>query len=167
MQSAPADKMAFSGPTSVAYAAKLWRAMKAANLVGPGAVHGTPYTGQPPHGKILDTLDTSLAVGTHRGALIVKRNYVGAGVSKGSVAAHPDRNLGSITVMFRREKGYDPADQDWFWAKYKPDGSLHTNPKGMRLAGRVAKGAPKGCIACHRAAPGGDFVFNHDRYARR
>ena len=32
------------------------------------------------------------------------------------------------------------------------------------LAGRVAKGAPKGCIACHRAAPGGDLVFNNDRF---
>jgi len=34
----------------------------------------------------------------------------------------------------------------------------------MKLAGRVAKGAPTGCIACHKAAPGGDYIFNHDRY---
>ena len=27
------------------------------------------------------------------------------------------------------------------------------------LAGKVAKGKPKGCIACHSAAPGGDFMF--------
>ena len=67
--------------------------------------------------------------------------------------------------MFRREKGYDADNKDWFWAKYKPDGSLDTNPKGMQLAGRVAKGAAQGCIACHKAAPGGDLVFNNDRYA--
>jgi hypothetical protein len=27
----------------------------------------------------------------------------------------------------------------------------------------VEKGANKGCIACHRTAPGGDFFFNNDR----
>ncbi len=34
----------------------------------------------------------------------------------------------------------------------------------MKLAGRVAKGKPKGCIACHRGAAGGDYVYTHDRY---
>ena len=63
--------------------------------------------------------------------------------------------------MFKREKGYDPESKNWFWAKYKPDGQLFVNPKGMQLAGRVAKGKPKGCIACHQAAPGGDFVFTN------
>jgi len=33
----------------------------------------------------------------------------------------------------------------------------------MELAGRIAKGMNKGCIACHSAAPGGDMVFNFDR----
>ena len=47
---------------------------------------------------------------------------------------------------------------------YRADGTLDKNPKGMQLAGRVAKGAAKGCIACHTAAPGGDMVFNNDRY---
>ena len=47
-----------------------------------------------------------------------------------------------------------------------PEGSLDQNPKGIPLAGRVAKGMDQGCIACHKAAPGGDYVFNHDRYAR-
>jgi hypothetical protein len=64
--------------------------------------------------------------------------------------------------MFKR-KGYDGDNKDWFWVKFKPDGSLHKNPKGMQLAGKVAKGMPKGCIACHKAAPGGDYVYNFDR----
>jgi len=33
-----------------------------------------------------------------------------------------------------------------------------SNPNGMMLAGKVAKG----CIACHSAAPGGDMMFLHD-----
>jgi hypothetical protein len=63
--------------------------------------------------------------------------------------------------MFKRETGYDADNQDWFWVKYKANGELHTNDKGMQLAGRVAKGKPKGCIACHTAAPGGDYIYTN------
>ena len=70
----------------------------------------------------------------------------------------------AVTVM-QRLQGYDPDNHDWFWVKYAPDGSILKNPKGMLLAGRVAKGnKKKGCVACHRAAPGGDMVYLHDRY---
>ncbi len=31
------------------------------------------------------------------------------------------------------------------------------NPKGMKLAGRVAKGMDQGCIACHRSVGGDDL----------
>ena len=164
MRSTESDDAPFGGPASVAFAADLWQAMTAAGLAGGGALQGTPYTGQHPHGAILDTLDTTLSVGGRRGEIIVKRNYGGEGVSKAAVADDPARHLKAVTVMFRREKGYDSDNADWFWAKYLPDGSLDTNPKGAALAGRVAKGAPKGCIACHRAAPVGDLVFNNDRF---
>jgi hypothetical protein len=36
----------------------------------------------------------------------------------------------------------------------------------MSLAGRVAKGANEGCIACHTSAPGKDYVFTHDRFMK-
>jgi len=158
------DEAAFGGPGSIAFAAELWQAMGKAGLAGPGALQGTPYTGRHPHGAILDTLDTKLTVAGRSGEIIVKRNYGGEGVSKAAVANAPDKYLAAVTVMFRREAGYDADHKDWFWAKYKPDGSLERNPNGMALAGRVAKGAPKGCIACHSAAPGGDMVFNNDRF---
>ena len=88
-------------------------------------------------------------------------------VSKANVADHPKKYLKAITVMFRRPSGYDSENKDWFWVKYGPDGQIPKNPAGKSLAGRVAKGVKgKGCIACHRTAPGGDYVFNHDRYAR-
>ncbi|MCB1809044.1 MAG: hypothetical protein KDJ99_28985, partial [Candidatus Competibacteraceae bacterium] len=61
--------------------------------------------------------------------------------------------------MYQRP-GYDPDNNDWFWARYLPDGSLDKNAEGIALAGRVAKADPPGgCIACHTAAPGGDLVF--------
>lgn len=153
----------FGGSEDVAYAGKLWDSMLDAGLIGENRVMSTPYTGQHPHGAILDTIETELAVDGRSGTLIIKRNYGGEGVSKQKVANDPDAYLGAITVMYRRT-GYDPDNANWYWAKYLPDGSLDTNPKGMKLAGRVAKGADKGCIACHVRAPGGDYVYNHDRY---
>ena len=148
----------------IADAKAVWTALTAHRLVGPKRVMSTPYKGQPPHGAVLDTIDSRITVNGHAGAVIIKRNYGGSGVSKEAVANDPDKYLKAVTVMFKREKGYDSADRDWFWVKFKPDGSLHTNPKGIKLAGRVAKGMPAGCIACHQGAPGGDFVFNNNRY---
>jgi hypothetical protein len=148
----------------IADAKAVWTALTAQRLVGPKRVMSTPYKGQPPHGAVLDTIDSRLTVNGHTGAVIIKRNYGGSGVSKEAVADDPGKYLKAVTVMFKREKGYDSADRDWFWAKFKPDGSLHTNPKGIKLAGRIAKGMPAGCIACHQGAPGGDFVFNNNRY---
>ena len=147
----------------VADADQLWAALKRANLAGPRAQKGTPYKGQPPHGMILEVLTGNITVGGHTGLAIVKRNYGGPGVSTESVGSDPNKYLKAVTVMYKREKGYDDEDKNWFWAKYKPDGSLHVKPKmGMEiaLAGRVAKGKPEGCISCHMGAPGGDYVFS-------
>lgn len=152
----------FGDKEDVQYAAKLWKALEKAHFIGKYAIYSTPYTGQHPHGAILDTIDGELKVSGNTGAVVVKRNYGGEGVSKQSVANDPTKYLMAVTVMYKR-KGYDPEDGDWFWAKYNPNGSLAKNPEGMQLAGRVAKGANQGCIACHKAAPGGDFVFNSDR----
>jgi len=146
----------------VADSQALWKALARADLVGPSASDGTPYMGTPPHGKVLELLHKNVSVNGHTGIAIVKRNYGGPGVSIDSVKADRGRYLKAVTVMFKREAGYDSDDKDWFWAKYKPDGSLHVKEKmGMKiqLAGRVAKGKPQGCISCHRGAPGGDFVF--------
>ncbi len=156
-----AGEMAFSGPDSVAYSEKLWSALAGLNLVGKSAQPDKPYKGTHPHGAVLETLTSAATVDGHKGKVVVKRNYGGEGVSMDAVGADRNKYIKAVTVMFKRENGYDADNQDWFWAKYKPDGSLHTNPKGMMLAGRVAKGKPKGCISCHTAAPGGDYIFTN------
>ena len=155
----------FGGADDVSYAGKLWTSMTEAGLVGSGAVMSTPYTGTHPHGAILDTIDAKTKVGRDEGAVIIKRNYGGEGVSKSAVADDPEKFLKAVTVMFKRQ-GYDPENKDWFWVKYAPDGSILKNPKDMKLAGRVAKGMPEGCIACHTAAPGGDMVYNNNRFMK-
>ena len=162
--SGTASAQPFGDADSIRYAADLWRALRVANLAGPDAMISKPYEGTHPHGAVLDTIEGTLELRGREGTFIVKRNYGGEGVSVEAVANDPNRWLKAVTVMYRREAGYDPENKDWFWAKYLPDGSLDKNPAGMSLAGRVAKGKPQGCIACHKGAPGGDMVFNNDRH---
>jgi hypothetical protein len=153
--------MPFSGPDSVAYAKSLWASISEANMVGAGITRNAPYKGVHPHGAVLTTDTLIVAVEGHKGKAVVKKNFRGEGVTIDAVNADPAKYLESVTVMHKREKGYDSDNKDWFWAKYTPAGELVTNPKGMQLAGRVAKGKPKGCIACHQAAPGGDYIFTN------
>ena len=151
----------FGGEEDVDYARDLWQTMMDAGYAGKDGMMSRPYVGQHPHGAILDTIEGKIALGGNLHTIIVKRNYGGEGVSIANVANDPPKYLKAVTVMLKRP-GYDPETRDWFWAKFKADGSLDTNPAGMMLAGKVAKGKPMGCIACHTAAPGGDMMFLHD-----
>ncbi len=152
--------MPFSGPDSVEYSQQLWSALGGAGLVG-GPLGSEPYKGVHPHGAVLTTDTSEVTIGGHTGTVIVKKNFGGEGVSIDAVKGDSAKHLKAVTVMFKREAGYDADNQDWFWAKFKADGSLHANDKGMSLAGRVAKGKPVGCISCHVAAPGGDYIYTN------
>ncbi|WP_457649454.1 hypothetical protein [Profundibacter sp.] len=70
-------------------------------------------------------------IGDHTGTLIAKRNYGPAEVGAGLIIAEPGKHLGAITVMYKREDGFDTDYRNEFWAKFLPDGSLDKNPKGM------------------------------------
>lgn len=153
----------FGGPEDIEYAQALWTELGNARLVGDDPIHSNFYEGTEPHGFVLEVFDTDVTVAEHGGRVIVKNNYGPEGVSPEDVSNDPADHLESVTVMFRREAGYDEDNANWFWAKYLPDGSLDTNPDGMELAGRVAKGAEMGCIACHSAAPGDDYLYITDR----
>ncbi len=144
---------------NINYSKDLWAAMTKAGLAGSGARADTPYKGQAPHGAILETITSEVKVGKHTGKVIVKRNFGGEGVSVDSVKGDRAKYLKAVTVMFKRDTGYDKDNNDWFWVKYNPDGTLATNPKGMPLAGRVMKGADKGCIACHLAVKDNDYIY--------
>lgn len=161
-RSAAETEPPFSGEANVAYAQSLWDALAQQKLVGEDGILTYPYEGTQPHGKVLELLKTTITFEDHTGPVIVKRNYAGeadAEELEHEVLADRMEHLHSVTIMFQREEGYDADNQNWFWAKYLPDGSLDTNPNDMQLAGRVAKGADQGCIACHSGAEGGDYIF--------
>ena len=157
----------FGNPEDISFGQKLWRTLENNRLVGKDTFRPMPYETAPPHGNIVETLDGMIDLDNRRSIVIVKKNFGKRDVTTlEQVADNPEKYMTSITVMFKREKGYDTENKDWFWAKFQPDGTLMKNKKGMSLAGRVAKGSDKACIACHSAAPGDDYVYIHDRYAQ-
>ncbi len=144
----------FGGAEDMDRATALWREMRDYKSWAsyPGLAGWQP--GRSPHGKVLRYYIDSVAARNPQnpgdGSIIVKENY---GMEGGDLMA--------VTVM-QKVRGYDPEDKDWFWVKFDPSGGVMKNPKGMSLAGRVAKGMDKGCIACHGNAGGDDFMFVND-----
>ena len=155
-----ADGMkAFGGKADIQYAKDLWQLMLEEKLVGEHSIKVMPFKGNQPHGAIQEVLTTKATLDGHTGKLIVKRNHGGKDLTPKMVYDNPNKYLKAITIMFKREKGYDPEHQDWFWAKYLPTGQIDTNPKKVKLAGQVAKTpmGNKGCLACHIPLGGSDL----------
>lgn len=108
------------------------------------------YGGNDPHGSLLTTYTNAVARSALTagdsvlpdGAIVIKENYM------------PSRELAAITVMYKRA-GYNAEHNDWFFAKYLPDGSLDSAPDGTALEGRVP-----GCQGCHIAQAGLDYLYS-------
>ena len=150
---------AFGGPADVAFAKKVWSAMDGYK---DWKLTTEVYKGASPHGKWLRLYSTWVTVDGKHFPIIVKDNYGGRGVTKEAVVENPDQWLAAVTIMLQREKGYDADNDNWFWVKYSKTGEILKNPKDMLLAGRVAKGMPAGCIACHSQSAKGDYLFSND-----
>lgn len=100
------------------------------------------YKGSHPHGALLTTYVSKGAYqaieaksgSIPSGEFVVKENYT------------PDKKLAAITVMYK-QAGYNAEGGDWFWLKYAPDGTIQKE-------GKVG-----GCIGCHSAVKGNDWLF--------
>lgn len=149
----------FGTKADLAFARQLWSGM---NGYREWRLQSDYYPGKSPHGKVLKLYSNVVSIDQEPHHVLVKDNYGGKSATVESVAEHPKEFLESITVMVQRDAGYDPDNGDWFWCKFEPGGSVENNPAGTPLAGRVAKGSNKGCIACHANAGGNDYVFSND-----
>lgn len=58
-----------------------------------------------------------------------------------------ENQLEELVVMYKVE-GYDPDNNDWFWALYSPGGAVS------------AEGKIGGCINCHEKKASNDFIFS-------
>ena len=147
----------FGGPEDVKFTQQLWAAITDARLVGSHSISAMPYKGSV-HKTVLITFDSTVRVDDRTGMVIVKKMYQGPEISVQKVLDEPSKNLKIVAVMFKREIGYDAANQDWFYAKYNPDGTPQKNKKGKLMTGRAGK-----CIGCHQSAPGDDYVYSFNR----
>ena len=148
-EKAPTEEMAmpFGGKEDVDFANMVWSAMKGYQDV---QMKTDMIPGNAPHGKFITIYYDVISVQGKPYHTIIKENFT------------PEKKLAAITVMVQREAGYDSDNNDWFWVKYAPDGTVSKNDKDMALAGKVAKGMDQGCIKCHQDAKGGDYVFIND-----
>ncbi|NQY20079.1 MAG: cytochrome P460 family protein [Campylobacteraceae bacterium] len=145
-------KKGFGTKEDIIYAKYLWKKLETSTL---NSTPATLYLGGPPHGKVREVLEGTI----DNQRVIVKRNYGGKNITINKVKNNRSKYLKAITVMIQR-KNYDSKNNDWFWIKYKANGTLHTTPNKTELAGKV-----KGCISCHSSASGNDLVFIHNKDA--
>jgi len=151
----------------ISYARSLWQVLVQERITGKQMQSGEPFLGAAkPHGWILELIYRKIAVEGHTGFVVVKRNYDQEGLTVEQVMQDRARHLSSFTVMFQRKDGYDPENQNWFWAKYRPDGTLFSkkiNGIKVKVVGKFLKGKERddssGCIYCHASAGGGDYIF--------
>ena len=105
--------------------------------------HEGLYPGQSPHGAYLKLYANSIALKALRegtfplpcGSIVMKANY-----------GKDQETLKALTPMYKVQ-GYNPEAGNWFWAKYKPDGTA------------LASGKVDSCIQCHRAKKDHDWIF--------
>ncbi|RLA07188.1 MAG: hypothetical protein DRQ51_06930 [Gammaproteobacteria bacterium] len=169
-QSAPSPFVDVGTTDDINYAKKLYQAMLDNKIEGNDRIESTIFFGgAKPHGQILELTYKNLKVDNHTGFIVAKRNYGKVGdksVTVQKVQKNRAKYLKSITIMYQREAGYDTDNQNWFWVKYNPDGTLFNkkiNNRSTYLAGRLLKSKSpnnnSGCIYCHSSAGGGDYIF--------
>ena len=163
---AEAEEMAmpFGGEEDVKFAEALWEAIKG---YPDWLLKTDVIKGNTPHGAFVRIYYNVVTVDGKPYHVINKDNFMGKDaegkeVEIETVAKSPEKYLAAATAMVQREAGYDPDNNNWFWVKYGADGSIAKNDKEMSLAGRVAKGMDMGCIACHKGAKDGDYIFIND-----
>lgn len=156
MTPAAAKPAAYGTPADVAYAKAAWVSLKAYRLVGPDRYTPYPTKSENPHGNVVQILAGTIKVRGRSTRVIVKSNHRRAGLTPAMVADDPQAFHADTAVMIKREKGYDAGSADWFWAVYKPDGSVLQH-EGKAVAGRIDTGTDAGCIGCHRKYGGKDF----------
>lgn len=147
------------------FANMLWNQMNQMNLVGSQSIFTHPYKGLPPHGTYVEMIESKLSVGRTRGHVIILKNYMSSHINIMHIINNPSAYLKNISVMFKRKNGYDRDNKNWFYVQYDASGMVMTSIQGFKLAGKIAKGSTRGCISCHMMAPGGDYVFSHDKLA--
>lgn len=141
---APQEVAAIQAPGPDTTEAGFWTYLQEADYRNWSKWPGTAelYPGTEPHGMLLTTYVNDLARDAltngaammPAGAIIVKENYM------------PDSTFAAVTAM-HKASGYDPAHNNWYWAKWDPNGVVE-------VAGRAEM-----CATCHGANASADYLM--------
>ena len=142
----------YGGEKDVEYSKYLWTKLVETKLNSSKAV---VYTAGPSHHRIREVLESKI----DGNRVIVARNYDGEDIRMSKVRKDRAKYLQTIDVMIKKEN-YNPRYQNWYWASYKPDGTLHEDKENVKVAGKVSA-----CIACHINASDGTLMFEHNMSA--
>jgi hypothetical protein len=101
--------------------------------------------GNSPHGRSLIYYSTNIR------ELIDKEQFT---VPEGTVSIKAFDNEGDdaiegYAIMIKKESGYDPENNDWYYEMRNPDGTLMESPE---------PGANPMCIGCHAVAKSTDYL---------
>ncbi len=111
-----------------------------------------PRSAKEPHGPWIKTYANPIAAKNaarlQYGSILVNEEY-----------EDDKTTLKSVSVMYC-VKGADPANYDWYWLKYTPDGKVMKAPADQ--GGKAIAGKVQSCINCHRKAHA-DLVFTNDQ----
>jgi hypothetical protein len=72
-----------------------------------------------------------------------------AAIVKEQLASQTSTDVTALTVMVKMPAGYDPANNDWWWAMYDPTGKV------AQESGKLSV-----CSSCHQPAAASDYVFS-------
>lgn len=72
----------------------------------------------------------------------------GSIIVKESSGENAEEKANALAIMWK-VSGFDPDNNDWFWANVTPEGVV------------TAEGRIAGCASCHSGAGDNDFIFLH------
>lgn len=157
------DDLPFGNPDEVTEAESLFTTISgeeyddAANQNGWAAFPGVtnPTTSGAPHGNGFAAI---FANQTFLDSADQAKPDVGSVLVKHNLTADDITAIDSITIMVKKESGFDPDNLDWFWTKMDPQGNVQQNGDGVDLAGRIGVQGGGGCIGCHNSMASDDYI---------
>lgn len=135
--------------------------------------HLGDFTGQAFEASIPHGGPDGISVDSTIRAVYANVDQVGSSIDKGTLITkrtykkNPDGTKGQLFVtfaMFKRESGYDSENANWEYVSMPASENVDytNNPNGDLDAEGNARGKLNGCISCHGAADGDDYLFVND-----
>ena len=120
-----------------------WERLEEKNVVGQNMIRSRPYHGSAKmnHGTVQTLLESKVKMNGHEGTVVVLHNYeTPTPEHLGDIFINPNKYLMAVSVMYKREQGFDEENADWFWALYNNNGMVFRKmTNGLGLVGRAEK----------------------------